>query len=148
MSWRKTFSTTVGRGRNLLLSRNEELVCKNLMCENVSLPCLCKLERLLQSLKADDLDSLDLSHNNLTTLPPSLIKMKSLQSLHLQGNKFSSFPLTSLESLDFLRYLDITENPFLEHENGNIWRKTTFPSLPIHLQNAIIAARKKTNKRE
>lgn len=154
----RTFSSMSTSG-SLILSRSEELICKNLMCENVTLPCVCKLERLLQGLGANDLETLDLSYNNLTTLPPSLSKMKGLQTLHLQGNKFSNFPLSSLEPLDSLKYLDVSENPCVIEDNAgkldgdldkdtsqNSWHSKILPSLPTHLQKAIFAAKSSKKK--
>src|SRR5271165_373205 len=51
------------------------------------------------------LQSLDLSANRLSSLPPEITKLKRLQSLDLNANQLSSLPpeiteLTSLQSLD------------------------------------------------
>ena len=54
----------------LLLRRSPELVCRNLMCEKVGGPCVCRLALSLS--RMPHLTALDLSHNSLTRLPDAV----------------------------------------------------------------------------
>lgn len=57
----------------LNLRCSEDLLCKNLMCEKFDIdntqPCICKLSRFLSTHQFVGLKVLDLSANNLCTVP-------------------------------------------------------------------------------
>lgn len=53
-----------------------------------------------------NLKDLDISYNNLSTIPTSISNLKGLEILFAQGNKFSEIP-TSVLSLTNLQYLDL-----------------------------------------
>jgi Leucine-rich repeat (LRR) protein len=64
----------------------------------------------------DSVDTIDLSGNSLTQLPPSLFKLINLRTLNLRENQLNILnhddfsPLTDLESID------ISNNPFENSE--------------------------------
>ena len=76
----------------LLLSKSDDLICNNLFCEKVTLPCICRLERSLAKVSTLDLKKLDLSSNRLTDLPPSLEKFTELEELDISNNALSKIP--------------------------------------------------------
>lgn len=72
----------------IVLSKSSDLICNNIMCEKLSEPCICKLERVLERVDKDELELLDLSSNSLSVLPPSVEKFHNLKHLDISGNKF------------------------------------------------------------
>ena len=57
----------------------------------------------------DNLQELDLSHNNLSELPPGLFNgLSNLQSLHLQYNKLRRLPPDAFDGLSNLQWLDLS----------------------------------------
>src|SRR5271166_53748 len=63
-----------------------------------------ELWQVIERAAKEDLQSLDLRNNQLSSLPPEIVKLTSLQSLSLWSNQLSSLPpalvkLTSLQSL-------------------------------------------------
>ena len=77
-------ATHMGNVRELILTRSEDLMCRNLMCERVGESCVCRLSLVLE--KMPQLEKLDISYNNLVRLPPKVFDLKSLQELDISGN--------------------------------------------------------------
>ena len=90
---------------NICLRNSPDLVCKNLFCDKVTLPCLCRLEHALSYLDLAAIRRIDLSDNKLTSLPPSLEKMTSLEYLDISSNKLKKLPiyLLSLPNIKNIR---------------------------------------------
>lgn len=95
------------RPHTLILSRSQDLVCKNIMCENVGEPCVCKLSLALE--RVPDLLHLDLSENQLTCVPESAFVLTQLVHLNISGNRITSLP-RQLMKLSNLRELNIANN--------------------------------------
>jgi Leucine-rich repeat (LRR) protein len=88
---------SAGRKKQLIerivLSKSEDLVCNNMMCEKVTLPCICRLEKVLDGVDSpESVLSIDISDNALDCLPPSLAKFTRLQHLDLRGNALTNVP--------------------------------------------------------
>ena len=100
----------------ILLRSSQDLVCRNLFCDKVGLPCLCKLEHALSSphLDLSKIKRLDLSSNKLTSLPPSIEKMVYLEELNLRENSLCNLP-TYLKGLEKLNMIDLSDNPLESH---------------------------------
>ena len=62
---------------------SEDLVCSNLMCENVGDACVCKIARYLDHLP--NVERIELGHNNLVKLPEGLWGLSKLRHLDLSG---------------------------------------------------------------
>ncbi len=69
------------------LSNSDDLVCKNIMCEKLGDPCVCKLARFLAQTQFPKLEGLSLDSNKLTTIPDPVFQIKTLKSLSLNNNK-------------------------------------------------------------
>jgi Leucine-rich repeat (LRR) protein len=117
------------------LSRSEDLICNNLMCEKLGDPCVCKLARFLEQhdwhaleelrLAGNGLSSappaffrpslrvLDLSHNRLSTIPQEIERCHNLISLILNDNALQVLPWDSLRKLKRLEFVQVTKNPAL-----------------------------------
>ena len=98
--------------RKILLSASEDLKCVNLFCEKVGGPCICRIERVLAR---DDLrstvESVDLSVNKLTQLPPSLYKLSSMKVLNLRNNDIVDLKTEDFLTLGGLESIDLSNNP-------------------------------------
>ena len=81
----------------LNLSASDDLLCKNLMCEHVGDPCICRLSAVLDKLPS--LEHLDLSNNNLSALPEVLSRLPKLITLDLRGNHLQEVPLDFRQQL-------------------------------------------------
>ena len=98
--------------KSITLRGSEDLMCVNLFCEKVGGPCICRLERALSKEQlATTVEDLDLSNNNLTQLPPSLLKLTQLRVLNLSQNQFMTLNVESLSTLPHLRHLNVCSNP-------------------------------------
>lgn len=58
----------------------------------------------------EHIEVLDLSNNNLTTLPSSIGDMRNLRKLILRNNKLNTLPAT-ISACKNLQEIDITGNP-------------------------------------
>jgi internalin A len=89
-------------------------------------------KELREFLKAqpDDIEHLDLSNEELTKLPPTIGRFRSLQTLNLDDNQLTSLPaeLSSLTSLTWL-YLDNNELTLLSAELSSL---TSLKGLYLH----------------
>ena len=99
---------------SLELVSSPELRCVNLMCEQVGLGCSCRLDLVLSRFAAKPiahcLTDLNLSHNALSVLPPSILLLPSLQTLNLASNQFTSLPAALFER-KCIRSIDLRDNP-------------------------------------
>ena len=73
------------------LSRSEDLLCRNLVCERVGEPCICRLAVALER-HAATLAWLSLAGNGLTQLPAALTALPALRHLDLSANGLSALP--------------------------------------------------------
>ena len=82
------------------LSRSEDLLCRNLVCERVGEPCICRLAGALER-HAATLAWLSLAGNGLTQLPAALTALPALRYLDVSANELSALPagFTDLRSL-------------------------------------------------
>lgn len=89
----------------ILLQGSPDLICRNMFCDKVTLPCLCRLEHSLSYLDLSTVKQLDLSNNRLSELPPSLAGMKNLECLDISNNALKNLPeyLLSLSKLQFVK---------------------------------------------
>ena len=87
---------------SLDLQESSDLLCVNLMCEKVGEPCICRLSGVLERLP--QLKHLNLSQNQLTSIPESIGKLGQLRSLDLSNNKLTDLPST-LRQLSKLQVL-------------------------------------------
>mmetsp|Transcript_22074 Transcript_22074/g.32170 ORF Transcript_22074/g.32170 Transcript_22074/m.32170 type:complete len:143 (-) Transcript_22074:198-626(-) len=101
---------------HIVLSGSPDLICKNMMCEKLLGPCICRLEHALASLDLTKVKSLDLSKNKLNSLPPSVEAMANLTSLNISANEFVTLP-RSLLGLEQLSSLDISNNNLPNQES-------------------------------
>ncbi len=69
----------------LNLAASEDLLCKNIMCEHVGDPCICRLSAALD--KLPNVEELDISDNKLTALPEAIGRMPKLLRLNVRGNQ-------------------------------------------------------------
>lgn len=76
--------------QSLDLCKSPDLLCVNLMCEKVGDPCICRLSGVLETLP--QLKHLNLSHNQLTSIPESIGRLSQLESLDLSNNQLTSVP--------------------------------------------------------
>ena len=98
--------------KSIVLRGSEDLMCVNLFCEKVGGPCICRLERALSKEQlATTVEDLDLSNNNLTQLPPSLLKLTQLRTLNLSQNQLITLDTQSLSALPHLEHLNVRNNP-------------------------------------
>lgn len=72
------------------MEASEDLQCRNLLCEKVGGPCICRLSHVLESLK--DVRELNLAGNRLTYLPDSVWRLEHLTSLDLARNLLVFIP--------------------------------------------------------
>ena len=75
------------RCKSLNLSKSEDLVCKNIMCEKLGEACICRLARCLSF--TPNVVDIDLSNNGLTNLPDTIYTLENLEKIDLKGNSFS-----------------------------------------------------------
>ncbi|KAK9838366.1 hypothetical protein WJX81_007508 [Elliptochloris bilobata] len=68
------------------LSCSQDLLCRNLVCEKVGEPCICRLASVLER-HAGTLTWLSLSGNGLEALPDALTALRSLRYLDLSANR-------------------------------------------------------------
>jgi Leucine-rich repeat (LRR) protein len=94
------------------LKGSSDLVCRNIFCDKVGQPCLCKLEHALSSPRLDlsMIRTINLSSNGLTALPPSLERMINLEELDLSENSLTALP-SFLPKLEKLSLLNLSANP-------------------------------------
>lgn len=102
--------------QTLDLRESPDLLCVNLMCEKVGDPCICRLSAVLERLP--QLKHLNLSHNQLTSIPDSIGRLTELHSLDLSHNNLSNLP----ESLKDLSQLKVLAAKTLQAE---CWRSLT-----------------------
>ncbi|EQC37274.1 hypothetical protein SDRG_05498 [Saprolegnia diclina VS20] len=137
--------------RQLVLRKSEDLLCMNLMCERVGEACVCKLSVVLERLP--QLEHLDVSRNNLKSLPPAIFSLRHLTSLNVSGNKLSSLPDGLLSNLASLEALYVEDNPDLTALPADavlpalthVYARGTSPTftLPPSLAHAVLMRDKK-----
>lgn len=94
------FPDSLVKAQALDLSRSEDLLCRNLVCERVGEPCICRLAVALER-HAATLAWLSLAGNGLMQLPAALTLLPALRYLDLSANELSALPagFTDLRSL-------------------------------------------------
>jgi Leucine-rich repeat (LRR) protein len=100
---------------DLNLSRSEDLVCKNMMCEKVGEVCVCKLAVWASQSAPSllNLETLNLSQNGLTVLPDSIFELTTVIKLDISENKLTNIP-DAIGRMTSLKYLDLYGNSDLE----------------------------------
>ncbi len=103
-----------GRVTKLALPASKDLVCVNMWCQKVTGPCICRLERALQTIDPATLEEVDLSANKLTSLPPSLSTLVNLRSIDISSNGFEAKPevIENLASFHTLQNVVDHSNPY------------------------------------
>ena len=88
------------KAQALDMSRSEDLLCRNLVCERVGEPCICRLAVVLER-HAATLAWLSLAGNGLTQLPAALTALPALRYLDVSANGLLALPdgFTDLRSL-------------------------------------------------
>jgi Leucine rich repeat len=103
--------------KSVFLSASEDLKCVNLFCEKVGGPCVCRIERVLaREDLAKTVETVDLSRNKLTQLPPSLYKLNEMISLSLRDNDLTTLKAEDFSSLTKLESIDLRNNPLTNLE--------------------------------
>ena len=99
---------------NLNLSKSEDLICKNLMCEKLGEVCICKLARWasINGPSLDNLQALELENNGLTVLPDSVFDLNQIEYLNLSHNLLTEFPIGIIR-LQNLKILDLSHNKLI-----------------------------------
>ena len=103
---------------HIILNNSADLICNNLWCEKVTKPCICRLERVLETANLTNIRTLELVNNGLEQLPPSIEKMKQLRVINLSNNNFTRIP-SVLSSLPHLENIIMIGNP-IEDNSINI----------------------------
>jgi len=98
---------------HIVLKGSEDLICNNMMCEKVTEPCVCRLERVLETVTAPgEVRSIDISGNRLPALPPSLEKFTPhLERLDLSHNALTELPAFVLDMMEGGGRVETTGNP-------------------------------------
>jgi Leucine-rich repeat (LRR) protein len=103
--------------KSVVLSASEDLKCVNLFCEKVGGPCVCRIERVLARKDlAKTVETVDLSQNKLTQLPPSLYNLNEMKSLSLKDNDLTILKAADFSSLKKLESIDLRNNPLNDLE--------------------------------
>ena len=92
----------------IALRASPELVCNNLMCEQIGGACVCKLERFMDSM--DHVQSIDVGANALTVLPDSLWTRRTLEELDASDNRLTALSPQVAQLGDSLRVLRLAGN--------------------------------------
>jgi len=85
-----------------------------LFCEKVTQPCICRIERVLEKINTNTIETIDLSNNKLESLPPSLAKMINLKVLNLNDNNLRTIPDEIISKLTNLEELHMKNNPLTQ----------------------------------
>lgn len=110
----------------LLLSRSEDLVCKNVMCGNLGDACACRLSQILERLP--NLIALDISYNKLRSIPEAVFTLKKLQRLNVRGNRITYIP-DVITSLQGLKVLDLSHNMLVEIPHSTLQKLPSLETL-------------------
>jgi hypothetical protein len=105
----------------LVLSASPDLLCRNIMCEKVGGPCICRMALSLSRMTA--LRNLELADNNLVALPDTVwgypatpdtagAPVLALKRLVLRNNRFQHLPPSAGlgRAADSLQELDLRWN--------------------------------------
>ena len=123
--------------KNVFLSASEDLKCVNLFCEKVGGPCVCRIERVLaREDLAKTVETVDLSRNKLTQLPPSLYKLNEMISLSLRDNDLTTLKAEDFSSLTKLESIDLRNNPLTNLEALITSFKKSLPDTAIIYEEA------------
>ena len=94
----------------LILRRSEDMQCRNLMCEKIGGPCLCRVALVLS--RCTRLHTLSLADNGLTALPEALFEAKGITDLDLSSNNLTELPRLA-QMLPRLERLNVAGNPLV-----------------------------------
>lgn len=116
----------------IVLSASDDLVCRNMMCEKLLQPCVCRLEHVLHQFVSHPMhvDTLDLSNNKLEFSPPAITKFSMLTTINLSKNKFPTvekIPWDEIVKISSLKCIDLSDNDPKLHFDDSFFRK--YPSL-------------------
>lgn len=116
----------------LVLSASPDLLCRNIMCEKVGGPCICRMALSLSRMTA--LRNLELSDNNLVALPDTVwgypatpdaagAQVLALERLVLRNNRFQHFPPSAGlgRAADSLQELDLRWNLLASADAFESW---------------------------
>jgi Leucine-rich repeat (LRR) protein len=105
--------------RVLSLRASPDLVCRNLMCEKLNEPCVCKLARFVAQNDFTNLEELYLNQNRLTLLPGAIF-LPSLKLLDVSHNNLKFIHLNDLTQCSKLERLNVSNNPLSEEWKSNV----------------------------
>lgn len=98
----------------------------------------CKFDTLSKDIVIfENVEELDLSVNNLKSLPLGIGKLKRLRVLNLSFNRLTSFP-TALENLSLLKTLDLRYNSLHAFKSGDISTIEIPSSFTEKLPNCVV----------
>ncbi|KAJ1450809.1 hypothetical protein M885DRAFT_531387 [Pelagophyceae sp. CCMP2097] len=91
------------------LGKSTELMCNNLMCENVGERCACRLALWFHTHAMPNLETLSLARNDLRFLPEAIFDMPKLRMLDVSANRLEALP-AAVARLDRLEALHLHSN--------------------------------------
>lgn len=92
----------------LLLSASPELLCMNIMCEQVAKGCACRLAMVIE--RMPQLRTIDISFGKLPVLPDSVYKLKEIQKIYANDNLLTSLRIDSTQCWECLEELHLQNN--------------------------------------
>ena len=85
-----------------------DMQCRNMLCEKIGKPCICRLATVLQQMTS--LRSLLLTGNGLEDLPDTLWALRELEVLDLRDNQLTMVS-PRISELESLKILKLSGNP-------------------------------------
>lgn len=112
----------------LNLSNSSELICRNIMCQNLENTCLCRLAVIFETTHFPYLNSIDMENNNISYFPSFLLSLPTIKYINLRNNNISSISKLDLRSISDKPHLivDIRENILNEETLNSIKSSNSF----------------------